>query len=113
MSHPRLFPVVTQPDRLLSLPTRLGENRLLAEYLSGWEALKQGGFSLQLSALSSDARRALEELPGSAAWLELLCDHLRTDLRPLRGHGRRSAFTAIAHDLKPNDGAFQQGVNHE
>ncbi|MDD1969106.1 type VI secretion system tip protein VgrG [Pseudomonas putida] len=89
MTAPRLMPEFTQQDRLLRLHTRLGENILLAEYLGGWEALEQGGFSLQLSALSSDATLTLEQLVGSPVLLELLCDDSRTELRPFHGHVRR------------------------
>ena len=78
MTAPRLQPEFTQQDRLLRLHTCLGEEVLLAEYLSGWEALEQGGFSLQLSALSSDATLTLQKIAGSPVLLELLCDDSRT-----------------------------------
>jgi type VI secretion system VgrG family protein len=89
MSAPRLQPEFTQQDRLLRLHTCLGEDVLLAEYLSGWEALEHGGFSLQVSALSSDATLTLEQISASPVLLELLCDDSRTDLRPFHGHARR------------------------
>jgi type VI secretion system secreted protein VgrG len=89
MTAPRLSTEFTQQDRLLRLHTCLGENVLLAEHLSGWEALDNGGFSLQLSALSSNALLTLEQLSGSPVLLQLLCDDSRTDLRPFHGHVRR------------------------
>lgn len=89
MTAPRLQPEFTQQDRLLRLHTCVGENILLAERLNGWEAVGQGGFSLQLSALSSDATLTLNYLTGSPVLIELLCDDSRTDLRPFHGYVRQ------------------------
>jgi type VI secretion system VgrG family protein len=82
-----------QQNRVMRLHTCLGEDVLLAEYLNGWEALGQGGFSLELSALSVDATVPLEAITGSAVLLELLCDDSLSDLRPFHGYVRR--FTRV------------------
>jgi type VI secretion system secreted protein VgrG len=89
MTAPRLWTEFTQQDRLLRLHTCLGDNVLVAEYLSGWEALDHGGFSFQLSALSSEAGLTQRPLSGSPVLLELLCDDSRTNLRPFHGYVRR------------------------
>lgn len=108
MTAHHLQPEFTQQDRLLRLHTCLGDNVLLAESLSGWESVEQGGFSLQLNALSSDATLPMDELAGSAVLLQLLCGDSRTDLRPFHGYvrqvgrvGSNGGFTRYQLTIEP------------
>ncbi len=75
-----------QHDRLLRLHTPLGRDALVAETLHARESLDGGGFRLELTALSTDAHLALDDLLGQPALLELLTADSRTDLRPFHGH---------------------------
>ncbi|MDX3986535.1 MAG: type VI secretion system Vgr family protein [Achromobacter sp.] len=61
----------TQADRLLDLSTPLGPDKLLAERLHGSEQLSDGGFALQVDALSDDAHIALKTLIGQPVQLTL------------------------------------------
>src|SRR5690554_6828072 len=75
-----------QHDRLLRLHTPLGRDALVAETLQARESLDDGGFRLELTALSVDAHLSLDALLGAPALLELLTADSRTDLRPFHGH---------------------------
>src|SRR5690554_5168507 len=75
-----------QHDRLLRLHTPLGRDALVAETLRARESVDDGGFRLELTALSVDARLSLDELLGQPVLLELLTADSRTDLRPFHGH---------------------------
>jgi uncharacterized protein involved in type VI secretion and phage assembly len=55
----------TQATRLLRLTTPPGTEQLLAEYVSGKEAVSEG-FTFTISALSLDAGISLQ--PWSASW---------------------------------------------
>lgn len=57
----------TQADRLLTLLTPLGRDTLLAERLSGSERLSDGGFAIEVAALSDDAHIPLKSLVGQPA----------------------------------------------
>ncbi|MGO1892509.1 MAG: type VI secretion system Vgr family protein [Luteimonas sp.] len=75
-----------QHDRLLRLHTSLGRDVLVAETLHARESLDDGGFRLELTALSVDAHLSLDDLLGQPVLLELLTADSRTDLRPFHGH---------------------------
>ncbi|MDH5822330.1 type VI secretion system Vgr family protein [Luteimonas sp. RD2P54] len=74
-----------QRQRLLRLHTPLGPDVLVAETLDGEESL-DGGFRLELTALSVDAHLALDDLLGQPVLLELLTDGAQGRLRPFHGH---------------------------
>lgn len=74
-----------QHERLLRLHTALGPEVLVAESLSGREAV-DAGFRLELTVLSVDAHLSLDTLLGQPVLLELLTADSRTDLRPFHGH---------------------------
>lgn len=61
----------TQNQRLLDLVTPLGRDRLLAEQVQGRESLSDGGFELEITALSDDAHIPLKSLLGQAAQLSI------------------------------------------
>jgi len=61
----------TQADRLLDLSTPLGQDKLLAERLQGAEQLSDGGFALQVDALSDDAYIPLKSLIGQPVQVTL------------------------------------------
>lgn len=61
----------TQADRLLDLSTPLGQDKLLAERLQGTEQLSDGGFALQVDALSDDAHIPLKSLIGQPVQVTL------------------------------------------
>jgi len=61
----------TQADRLLDLSTPLGQDKLLAERLQGTEQLSDGGFALQVDALSDDAHIPLKSLIGQPVQVAL------------------------------------------
>ena len=75
-----------QHDRLLRLHTPLGRDVLVAETLHARESFDNGGFRLELTALSVDAHLSFDELLGQPVLLELLTADSRTDLRPFHGH---------------------------
>jgi Rhs element Vgr protein len=81
-----LWGSVRQSNRLLRLHTPLGGDVLVAERLDGWEAVDQGGFRFELSALSPNAMLPLDALLGAPVLVELLTADSRTDLRPFHGH---------------------------
>lgn len=60
-----------QGNRLLDLSTPLGQNRLLAESMEGVDRLGNGGFHLDVTALSDDAHIPLKALLGQAVQLNL------------------------------------------
>src|SRR5690606_38176734 len=74
-----------QHARLLRLHTPLGPEVLVAERLSGVEAV-DAGFRLEVAALSIDAHLSLDALLGQPVLLELLTADSHTDLRPFHGH---------------------------
>ena len=61
----------TQASRLLDLTTPLGQDTLLAERLQGTEQLSDGGFVLEVDALSGDAHIPLKSLIGQPAQVKL------------------------------------------
>ncbi|MEN1943495.1 type VI secretion system Vgr family protein [Luteimonas sp. MJ293] len=75
-----------QHDRLLRLHTPLGGDVLVAETLLARESFDQGGFRLELTALSVDAHLSLDDLIGQPVLVELLTADSRADLRPFHGH---------------------------
>jgi len=77
---------LSQQQRLLQLHTPFGADALVAEYFDGWEALDQGGYCLQLSALSADGRLPIEQLVGAPVLVQMQCADSRTDFRPFYGH---------------------------
>ncbi|MGY3041812.1 type VI secretion system secreted protein VgrG [Rhodanobacter sp. TND4EL1] len=81
-----LWGSVRQTNRLLRLHTPLGGDVLVAERLDGWEAVDQGGFRFELSALSPNAMLPLDALLGAPVLVELLTADSRIDLRPFHGH---------------------------
>lgn len=80
-----LFPRFTQDTRLLRLLTPLGPDKLLVECVRGEERLS-GGFSLQVSVLSTDAQIPLKSLLGQPVLLELLTASPGMKWRPFHGH---------------------------
>ncbi|MGY0560029.1 type VI secretion system Vgr family protein [Luteimonas sp. A277] len=75
-----------QHDRLLRLHTPLGGDVLVAETLGARESFDQGGFRLELTALSVDAHLSLDDLIGQPVLVELLTADSGVDLRPFHGH---------------------------
>ncbi|GAB2854037.1 type VI secretion system Vgr family protein [Pseudoduganella ginsengisoli] len=78
------FSGLTQATRLLQLSTPIGADKLIPECVRGEEAL-DAGFSLTISALSTDAAIPLKSLLGQPALLQLLTASTDT-LRPFHGH---------------------------
>ena len=79
----------TQQDRLLRLKTPLGDDVLLAESMVAHERLDDGGFRIELTALSDDAAIDPAAIIGQPVRVDLLTQHSRTALRPLHGHVTR------------------------
>ncbi|TXD66529.1 type VI secretion system tip protein VgrG, partial [Ralstonia pseudosolanacearum] len=79
----------TQANRLLRLDTPLGPNALLPEWLDAAEHLDDGGFRLELTALSDDADLDPARLLGQPVRLDLLTQQSRGALRPFHGHVTR------------------------
>ena len=82
---------LTQHDRLLRLTTPLGANVLLAERLTGTEAVAptangMGGFKFELLAVATDARIDLRAMLGQPVLLELLTTAGVSALRPFHAH---------------------------
>lgn len=75
-----------QHDRLLRLSTPLGADVLLAERMRASERLDEGGFRIELTALSHDAALDAGALLGQAVRIDLLTQRSRTELRPFHGH---------------------------
>jgi len=73
-------------ERLLRLHTPLGPDVLVAETLDGRESLDEGGFRLELTALSTDAHLDLDSLPGQPVLLEWLTASATLPQRPFHGH---------------------------
>ncbi|NWC09768.1 hypothetical protein HX776_13215, partial [Pseudomonas agarici] len=86
MSSILLNKAVFQQNCLLRLHTPLGENVFIAKYLDDWEALDQGGYRLELSALPADGRLPLEQLVRAQVLLQMRCADSRSELRPFHGH---------------------------
>ncbi|RLK31665.1 type VI secretion system Vgr family protein [Cupriavidus plantarum] len=79
----------TQQDRLLRLKTPLGEDVLLAESMVAREHVDDGGFRIELTALSDDAAIDPAALLGQPVRVDLLTQQSRTTLRPLHGYVTR------------------------
>jgi len=83
---------ITQNQRLLRLHTPLGPQVLLAERAEVIEGIgpddgaPHAGFSIRLTALSTDTYLELDDLLGQPVLLELLTAQSRSDLRPWHGH---------------------------
>ncbi|MDR0782102.1 MAG: type VI secretion system Vgr family protein, partial [Pseudomonadales bacterium] len=86
--------IFTQSNRLLALNTPLGENRLIAETLEGFESIDEGGFRFELTVLSDDAHISLKSLIGQPVRLDVQTQQSRTELRPLHGHVTEMAYEA-------------------
>lgn len=104
---PELFPRFTQDTRLLRLSTPLGPHRLLAECLHAEESLARG-YTIRITALSTDAGIALTSLLGQPALVELLTALPGMPLRPFHGHitaaqliGANGGFARYAITLAP------------
>lgn len=80
-----LFPRFTQDTRLLRLHTPLGPDKLLVECMRGEEHVS-ACFSLQVSALSTDAHIELKSLLGRPVLVELLTAIPGMKWRPFHGH---------------------------
>ena len=78
-----------QANRLLRLETPLGPGVLLPERMTAGEHLDDGGFRLELTALSDDANLDASKLLGQAVRLDLLTQLSRNALRPFHGHVTR------------------------
>ena len=61
----------SQSRRLLALHTPLGRDRLIAEQMIGTDRLSDGGYVLNISALSDDAHIPLRSLMGQPVRLSL------------------------------------------
>ncbi|MED5618041.1 type VI secretion system Vgr family protein [Ideonella sp. BN130291] len=90
-----------QHERLLRLHTPLGPDVLLAERAEVVEGIGPGsadhaGFSVRVTALSTDPALDFDELIGQPMLLELLTADSRTDLRPWHGHVTR--FSQLGSD---------------
>jgi type VI secretion system secreted protein VgrG len=81
-----LFKLLTQNNRLLRLHTPLGEGALVAEAFEGWEAIGEGGYRFDLTALSEDPELDTADLMGKAVLLEWQTAASRTQLRPFHAH---------------------------
>jgi len=79
----------TQANRLLRLETPLGPNVLLPEQLDAAEHIDDGGFRLELTALSDNADIDSAKLLGQPVRLDLLTQQSRSTLRPFHGHVTR------------------------
>ncbi|HEY8100066.1 MAG TPA: type VI secretion system tip protein TssI/VgrG [Burkholderiaceae bacterium] len=88
----------TQENRLFSLTTSLGANKLLIEHIEGDEGLSQS-YHFEITVLSTDAHLDLKQLLGQPALLEIQTQHSRDDLRPIHGH-------ITAFELLSADGGF-------
>lgn len=75
-----------QHRRLLRLHTPLGTDALLAEGLRARESLDDGGFRLDLTALSVDAHLAIDGLVGQRVLLEIAGAGSARGSRPFHGH---------------------------
>lgn len=75
----------SQSTRLLQLSTPLGADELLVECVRGEESVG-GGFTFNISALSTDAGISLKSLIGQPALLQLLTSQSREELRPFHGY---------------------------
>jgi len=62
---------------------------LLAESMVAHERLDDGGFRIELTALSDDAAIDPAAIIGQPVRVDLLTQHSRTALRPLHGHVTR------------------------
>lgn len=81
-----LFGGWSQHDRFLWITTPLGANALVAESLHGWEALDDGGFRLQLTALAEHPSLPLAQLIGAPILIEWQAQEGRDARRPFHGH---------------------------
>ncbi|OWB28822.1 type VI secretion system Vgr family protein [Xanthomonas oryzae pv. oryzicola] len=76
----------SQYDRFLQLHTSLGTDRLIAESLDGWEAVDQGGFRIQVTALSDDPHLPLARLIGTTVLIQWPLTDGGSEYRSLHGH---------------------------
>ena len=75
-----------QQDRFLWLTTPLGTNALVAESLDGWEAIDNGGYRFQVTALSGNSALPIEQLIGASVLVEWLAKERSGSRRPIHGH---------------------------
>ncbi|ALM84269.1 type VI secretion system Vgr family protein [Bordetella sp. N] len=75
-----------QGNRLLDLSTPLGANRLLAQDMQGSDRISDGGYRLEIRALSDDAHIPLKDLLGQPAQLSLQSALGRATPRVWHGH---------------------------
>ncbi|MGU7779705.1 type VI secretion system Vgr family protein [Burkholderia sp. PU8-34] len=76
----------SQHDRFLWLTTPLGADKLVAESLQGWEALDQGGFRFELTALTRNPDLPLARLIGAPILVEWQAAEGGDTRRPFHGH---------------------------
>src|ERR1700754_3952238 len=81
-----------QGNRLLDLSTPLGANRLLAQSMRGEDKLSNGGYCLDIAALSEDAHIPLKDLLGQPAQLNLQTALSRSQPRIWNGHITSASF---------------------
>lgn len=96
-----------QANRLLDLGTPLGANKLVAETLTGTESLSDGGFRLDLTALSNDAHIPLKALLGQPVTLRLQTALSREQPRLWHGHVTGATY------LGANGGMARYGLTVE
>lgn len=81
-----LFRGWSQHSRFLWMRSALGADALIAESLRGWEAVGDGGFRFELTALSENARLDIGKLIGSPMLIEWQAAEGRDTRRPIHGH---------------------------
>jgi len=81
-----------QGNRLLDLSTPLGANRLLAQAMRGSDHISDGGYRLEITALSDDAHIPLKDLLGQPARLSLQSALGRDAPRVWHGHVTEARF---------------------
>ncbi|WP_233161752.1 MULTISPECIES: type VI secretion system Vgr family protein [unclassified Achromobacter] len=81
-----------QGNRLLDLSTPLGANRLLAQAMHGSDHISDGGYRLEITALSDDAHIPLKDLLGQPAQLSLQSALGRDAPRVWHGHVTQAWF---------------------
>ncbi|OZI30687.1 type IV secretion protein Rhs [Bordetella genomosp. 10] len=81
-----------QGNRLLDLSTPLGANRLLAQEMRGSDRIGDGGYRLEITALSDDAHIPLKDLLGQPAQLSLQSALGRDAPRVWHGHVTQASF---------------------
>jgi len=81
-----------QGNRLLDLSTPLGANRLLAQAMRGSDHISNGGYRLEITALSDDAHIPLKDLLGQPVQLSLQSALGRETPRVWHGHVTEARF---------------------